>query len=346
MDRARVLIVEDESIVAFNMQQQLIELGYDVPAIAASGREALDKIKQCHPAVVLMDINIDGEFDGIETTRLIPESLDVAVIYVTAYSEETTVQRARLTTPYAFVVKPVSQRELHAAIQMALERRNKTKSDREALIKLEQVADVHDAALRTALRDRKEQTEALKEIEGILKVALERAQESQGRVQAASIIINTIYQSYDFKQVDFKRFLETLIAKVVESDPAKAERIKVVLEAAPLNLPFNLAIPCGLIANELLVNAFKHAYPGDKKGEIRIDLALDERDNLVLKVKDNGIGLRHFPPLFHQGVRGLELIHVLAKDLDGKLDVETVDSTCFTLHLPLHPEKAQQVLIA
>jgi two-component sensor histidine kinase len=229
---------------------------------------------------------------------------------------------------------------------MALERRNKSKSDREALIKLEQVADVHDAALRTALRDRQEQTEALKEVEAILKVALERAQESQGRVQAASIIINTIYQSHDFKEVDFKRFLETLIAKVVEADSANADRITITLQAVPVNLPFNLAIPCGLIANELLVNALKHAYPDEKSGEIWIDLTIDERDNLVMKVRDQGIGMKRFPALFENGVRGLELIHVLAKDLDGRLDVETIDTTCFILHLPLHPQVARQALIA
>src|ERR1700757_1139732 len=100
MEHTRVLIVEDELIVAFNMQQQLERLGFDVPAVVASGADALLKIGHLRPDVVLMDVNIDGDMDGIETSVKIPENLDVAVIYVTAYSDEGLVQRARQTSPY------------------------------------------------------------------------------------------------------------------------------------------------------------------------------------------------------------------------------------------------------
>ncbi|HEX4181252.1 MAG TPA: response regulator [Caulobacteraceae bacterium] len=123
MKPARVVVVEDERIVALHMQQQLTTLGYDVVATVASGAAALKQITERGPDIVLMDIHIEGDMDGIETASRIPPELGAPVIYLTAYSEETTLERARATNPYGYLIKPYSDRELHATIQMALERR-------------------------------------------------------------------------------------------------------------------------------------------------------------------------------------------------------------------------------
>jgi PAS domain S-box-containing protein len=122
MTAPRILIVEDERIPAFNLQQGLKKLGYDVPAVAASGAEALRLIDEQAPDIVLMDIHIEGPIDGIETARRIPAELMIPVIYLTAYSEEATLQRATATKPHGYLLKPFSDRELHATIQMVLQR--------------------------------------------------------------------------------------------------------------------------------------------------------------------------------------------------------------------------------
>jgi len=119
----RILIVEDESIVAFNLQQRLAQLGYEVPHVAVSGQESLDLVSQSRPDLVLMDIHIEGEMDGIDVATRLNEGTPVPVIYLTAYSEDSTLERARKTRPYGYLIKPFSERELHATIQMALERR-------------------------------------------------------------------------------------------------------------------------------------------------------------------------------------------------------------------------------
>lgn len=119
---ARILVVEDESIVAFNLQQRLEQLGYDVPAIAVSGQESLDLIDETRPDLVLMDIHIQGDMDGIDVASRLRETHAVPVIYLTAYSEDSTLERARQTGPYGYLLKPFSERELHATIQMAFER--------------------------------------------------------------------------------------------------------------------------------------------------------------------------------------------------------------------------------
>ncbi len=118
----KIMVVEDESIVAFNLQQRLSRLGYDVPAVAASGEEALRLVDQLDPDLVLMDIHIQGEMDGIEVASRLNASHPLSVIFLTAYSEDATIERARATRPYGYLLKPFSEREMHATITMALER--------------------------------------------------------------------------------------------------------------------------------------------------------------------------------------------------------------------------------
>jgi PAS domain S-box-containing protein len=122
MTASKILLVEDERIPAFNLQQRLRKLGYDVPSIVPSGAEALALIERQRPDMVLMDIHIEGDIDGIETASRIPPEWMIPVIYLTAYSEEATLQRAAATKPYGYLLKPFSERELHATIQMALQR--------------------------------------------------------------------------------------------------------------------------------------------------------------------------------------------------------------------------------
>ena len=118
----KIIVVEDERIVALHMKQQLLKLGYDVVAVAASGENALKAVAELRPDVVLMDIHIEGPMDGIEVASRIGAGAATPVIYLSAYSEEATLERARATKPYGYLVKPFSERELHATIQMALER--------------------------------------------------------------------------------------------------------------------------------------------------------------------------------------------------------------------------------
>src|SRR5580704_5055238 len=117
-----IIVVEDERIVALHLKQQLSKLGYNVAAVVASSNEALHKISEVRPDLVLMDIHIEGDIDGIETTMRIPAEYRIPVIYLSAYSEEATLERARSSKPYGFLVKPFSERELHVSIEMALER--------------------------------------------------------------------------------------------------------------------------------------------------------------------------------------------------------------------------------
>ncbi|MBK9745352.1 MAG: response regulator [Anaerolineae bacterium] len=115
-----ILIVEDESIVALDLQMRLTRLGYRVVGIAASGTEALQLAEQFQPDLTLMDIRLKGALDGIETAQALRQRLDAPIVYLTAYADEATLQRAKMTEPYGYLVKPFEERELHSTVEMAL----------------------------------------------------------------------------------------------------------------------------------------------------------------------------------------------------------------------------------
>jgi two-component system, cell cycle sensor histidine kinase and response regulator CckA len=115
-----ILVVEDERIVAHDIQETLRELGYDAFAIASSADEAIAFVTERCPDLVLMDIRIKGERDGIETAQILKRDFGVAVVYLTAYADDATLARARLTEPFGYLVKPVKAAELRGAIEVSL----------------------------------------------------------------------------------------------------------------------------------------------------------------------------------------------------------------------------------
>ncbi|MBD3291185.1 response regulator [candidate division KSB1 bacterium] len=116
----KILIVEDEKIVASDIQNSLIRMGYSTLGIASSGDEALEKTREFHPDIVLMDIRLEGEMDGIDSALKIRERFHIPVIYLTAYADDSTLQRAKISEPYGYILKPFDSRDLHTSIEMAL----------------------------------------------------------------------------------------------------------------------------------------------------------------------------------------------------------------------------------
>jgi PAS domain S-box-containing protein len=132
MSSARILIVEDEGITAKDIAETLKSQGYDVPAIALSGEEAIQKTEAIRPDLVLMDIVLKGNVDGIAAARQIRDRFDIPVVYLTAYADSEIVKRARITEPFGYIIKPFEARELHSNIEMALYKHKAEKALRQA----------------------------------------------------------------------------------------------------------------------------------------------------------------------------------------------------------------------
>jgi len=120
MPPASVFIVEDELIEAEDVRQTLEKMGYTVIGIARSGELALESLAAARPDIVLMDIHLAGRMDGIDTAGRIRNLHKIPVIFLTAHADETTLERAKVTEPYGYVLKPFDDRELHSAIEMGL----------------------------------------------------------------------------------------------------------------------------------------------------------------------------------------------------------------------------------
>jgi PAS domain S-box-containing protein len=138
MVTARILIVEDETIVAMDIERGLRACGYEVVGTVGTGEEAVRLADQFRPDIVLMDIRLRGEMDGIEAGRHIRSRYQLPIVFLTAYADDATVQRAKEADPFGYLLKPFEDQELHTAIEIALHKRN---AERQAL-------DQVDEALR------------------------------------------------------------------------------------------------------------------------------------------------------------------------------------------------------
>ncbi len=153
MLKARIMVVEDEVLVAMAIQSCLKNLGHQVAASAVSGEEAVRKAIALDPDLVLMDIRLKGRIDGIEAASRINQALHIPIVYLTAHSDDETLVRAQATEPYSFILKPFDEKTLKAVIQMTLYRsvmQSKVRRGRDHLDRL--LNSIGEAVLETDVK--------------------------------------------------------------------------------------------------------------------------------------------------------------------------------------------------
>jgi two-component sensor histidine kinase/AmiR/NasT family two-component response regulator len=144
MAKARILVVEDDKIISMEIKDRLENLGYEVLDVVFSGERAIEKATETAPDLVLMDIKLKGKMDGIEAAEKIRFLLDVPVVYLTAYTDENTLQRAKITEPYGYIVKPLEERELHSNIEIALYKHEAEKKIKESEERYRAIVESYD----------------------------------------------------------------------------------------------------------------------------------------------------------------------------------------------------------
>ncbi len=120
MKEINILIVEDEPIIAADLRRSIQKMGYSVAGTVESGQEAIEKVRAGQPDLLLMDIQLEGDLDGIETVKIIQRDYSVPVIFLTSNTDSVTFNRAKPTAPYAFMSKPFRQADLKHSIELAL----------------------------------------------------------------------------------------------------------------------------------------------------------------------------------------------------------------------------------
>ena len=140
-------MVEDEGIVSKDIQHSLKKLGYNVIGSSSTGEKAIELALELKPDIVLMDIMLKGKLTGIEAAEEIKEAINIPVIYLTAYADEGTLAKAKVTEPYGYIIKPFKEIDLHTSIEMALYKHQKVsevRKERDLLYSLVDNKDSHD----------------------------------------------------------------------------------------------------------------------------------------------------------------------------------------------------------
>jgi PAS domain S-box-containing protein len=149
----KIMVVEDEAVIALRLQQRLSMMGYDVVALSHSSEESLEKARDLRPDLILMDIKIPGNLDGITVAEIVKSELDIPVVFLTAFAEDQIIKRAKRAEPYGYVVKPFQDQELKAAVEIALYKKDMERRLKESGQQYRSMIDSMGDAIHVVDRD-------------------------------------------------------------------------------------------------------------------------------------------------------------------------------------------------
>ncbi|MEZ0576089.1 response regulator [Halodesulfovibrio aestuarii] len=312
-----ILVVDDERIVALDIKGTLETLGYNVCAVANTAESALKATEKNSPDLVLMDINLKGEMDGIAIAHVINAKHSIPVVFLTAYSDRDTFDRAKSSNPYGFILKPFDARKLHSAIEIALIKH----SEEARLTEARHKAELENSAKSSFFANMSHEIRnSLNGIVGMTDLALETDLDNDQKeymttvLDSAENLLDILNDILDLPRIEArqmpltpKRFnLENLISKIVRTHTPKAHKKKLTLSYdIPAFVPTLLkGDPTRLsqIITNLLSNAIKFTEQGGISLEIS-DLATlgaySEQQHepapkyrmLLFSIRDTGVGL-------------------------------------------------------
>lgn len=303
MKPIKILIVEDELLIAQGLSRKLQKLGYAVVGIVSSGEAALAIIPETHPDLVLMDIVIKGEMDGIETAAKVHDRYQIPVVYVTAYADDRTLDRAKVTGSYGYILKPFKERELIATIEMAIEKHKEQCFLRELLVTAEAMVTNKSRLVALASHDLRTPLTAIRTSAELLqhyhhKLNEEKKVKHFDRIQTS---ISNMTQLLDDLLLFSKAESGKLSCHPVLLDVVQLSQ-KLFEEISPLAGPqhalkfsckgecsqakYDEKLLCHILTN-LLSNAIKYSPKG---GQVTFEVSCDE-DYTTFRIQDEGIGI-------------------------------------------------------
>jgi two-component sensor histidine kinase len=340
-ERKSIMIVEDETIVALDIKNMVISLGYQVVAMAHDSDQAIQQAGIKKPDLILMDMKLGENFEGVEAAQYIRDEFDIPVIFVTGYTDETILKRAMVSVPFGYVTKPFEKRQLHSSIEMALFKHDMEQKLRKSEQQLKESLKEKETLLREMHHRVKNNLQVISSLLNLQAdhiddpMAYEMLRESRNRVYSISLIHEALYKSPDFEKVDFCDYIRNLTANLFSSFGARAGKIHLIYKLQEAFLKIETAIPCGLIINELVSNALKYAFNKDQEGSITVEFRPDG-ENFIIAVSDNGKGLPDSIDIQNSGSTGMELVTSLTQQLGGTIVVDRTLGTSFTMNFPFN----------
>jgi len=364
MSKQKVLVVEDEIIIAMDISNSLRSMGYEVPAIANSGEKALEKVAELQPYLVLMDIILKGKMDGVETADKIRKSFNIPVVYLTAHSDVYTLNRAKATGPFGYVVKPFEMRDLHTTVDIAIARAKAEEEMRKAMEKEKELNELKSRFVTMVSHEYRTPLSTILFSAGLLekygvKWSEEKKQTHLQRIQTAVLHMRELLEDVlligkaEAEQIKFKpesMDLEKFCREIVEEEQERALNQQIITlrmtdwELTKVCMDEKLLRH---ILSNLLSNAVKYS-PTDSV--VELELACQD-GAACFWIKDRGIGIpvadkEHLFEMFHRGTNvgtipgtglGLAIVKRAVDLHGGEMTVESEEGvgTTFLVRLPL-----------
>ncbi len=360
MSKKQILIVEDEAVTAMDLQTRLIQLGYDAPAVVTSGAEAIRVAMELQPDLVLMDITLDGQMNGIEAAQALWKSDNIPVVFLTAHDDILTIKSALISQPYGYITKPCSMGNLQSTIETALYKHEmdaRLRDASEALTRknaeLERLTYTVSHDLKSPLITFKTYLGHLKQ--DLVKVDAERIRQDIEFMETAAdkmqVLLGGILELSRLGRVEntvvsvtFRELVDNALSSVAgQIEQTKIDVHVDEVEAALLGDRLRLAE----IWQNLIDNAIK--YMGDQKTPCIEIGAEDNGTETIFFVRDNGIGIdpRHkdlvfglfekLDPKSEGSGLGLALVRRIVELYNGDIWLESEGvgkGCCFKFTLP------------
>jgi signal transduction histidine kinase len=361
-----IFVVEDESIIALDIKNSLRKSGYQVAGMATSAIEALKKIAEVSPDLVLMDIQLRGEMDGVETAERVRTDFQIPVVYLTAHADEHTLQRAKITQPFGYVLKPFEDKELTTTIEIALSRHQAEKAIHQAFLKEKELSELKSRFVSVVSHEFRNplstilfSTELLERYDGQLtsekRVAyLSRIRNSVNRMNQLLTDVLTIGEveagSLQFNPISLD--VEQFCTDLIEEFCFRSDSEHTIQFNSTGTYP---SLPCldekllRHILSNLISNAIKYSPNG---GSIHLTVQY-EPEQVVFQIRDQGIGIPESdqPQLFSSFHRANNVSKIPGTGLGLSIVKQCVDLHCgsisvvseigvgttFTVSLPAQP---------
>jgi two-component sensor histidine kinase len=342
--RLRVLLIEDNPGDVRLIREMLAEARETIFHLESADCLAtgLEQLERAPFEVVLLDLLLPDSH-GLETFQQVRARVPrIPILVLSGLDDEELARRALQTGAQDYLIKgEVDSRGLDRAIQYATERQRAEQERERLMVQLQAALREKEVLLREVHHRVKNNLQVISSLLSLQADAMADPQiraafeDSQNRIQVMALIHESLYQTENLAQIDTVSYLQQIGHQLLEAYDTPDHRLALCFQLEPVSLQIHQAVPCGLILNELLSNAFKHAFPGGQAGEVRITLRREISDICVLAVHDTGIG---FPDGFdfrQTESLGLQLVCALAEQLGGRIALQCGLGTSFTLTFPL-----------
>ncbi|MCK4911927.1 MAG: response regulator, partial [Thermodesulfovibrionales bacterium] len=281
------------------------------------------------PDVVLMDIEMP-EMNGLDASKEIQEICPTPIVILSAYESSDLFEKASAAGAGAYLIKPANLSEIERAITIAVARHGDLIKLQDALMKEKTLVREIDHRVKNNMAT----IVSLLHLQGKAshdENTIAALKDSENRVRAMSSIHEILYLSEDACHVELGDYLKRIATSLHSGYINDHDRVRLEVDIDRVSVYSEVAIPCGLIVNELLTNAAKHAFPEGRKGSIRLVLRELNENRILLSVSDNGIGLPDNFEVGSTGSLGMEIVSALVGQIGGELEMDPSNGAAFKI---------------